>query len=78
MTPVSPVQLLSLLEKGPTSAPRVCKALGIAQSQLNRMLTVLGTHGEFGGAGLVHVQELDGRQMLSLTDKGRARLRQPA
>ena len=66
-------QLLGLLaSEGTQSAARVAKKLGLAQSQLRRLLTLLGDNAALGGLGLVNVDEDGERLLLSLTVSGHA------
>lgn len=60
------------------SQARAAKKLGWPQSQLQRLLTVLGDDPHWGGLGLVRC-EVDGeRRCLFLTPQGRAWLAQAA
>lgn len=52
------------------SAARVCKQLGLARSELQRLLAVLG-EGAADGLGLVRRVEDAGRDRLMLTPRGR-------
>jgi len=62
------VKLLDLLAaEGTQSAARVAKKLGLAQSQLRRLLTQLGDNTTLGGLGLVEVREDGERLLLSLS-----------
>jgi hypothetical protein len=65
---------------GPASLAKAGKALGLAQSELRRLLVVLGDDPEGGGLGLVDViadaDGRDGRVLLALSARGRAWLEQ--
>ena len=56
------------------SSARLCKRLGVRMSSLLRCLAYLGDDVIDGveGAGLVRIEVLAERTMLSLSDKGRA------
>lgn len=54
------------------SAAKVAKRLNLDQSRLRRLLSALGDYPDIGGLGLVSVQDDGRRQMLFLTDRGRA------
>jgi DNA-binding IclR family transcriptional regulator len=53
------------------SAARVCKQLGLARSELQRLLAVLEDDAATGGLGLVRRIEDRGRDRLALTPRGR-------
>ena len=53
------------------SAARVAKALALSRSELQRLLAVLGEDAVLGGLGLVAQRGQGGRQLLSLTPRGR-------
>jgi DNA-binding IclR family transcriptional regulator len=53
------------------SAARVCKQLGLARSELQRLLVVLEDDAAAGGLGLVRRIEDAGRERLALTPRGR-------
>ncbi len=55
-------------------AARACKRLGLSRSELQRMLVILSVDPSLDALGLVRVEDDDGRQLLWLTDKARARL----
>ena len=54
-----------------TSTARAAKRLGLGQSQLQRLLAVLGEDEAFGGLGLLTVREAGERCLLSLSPRGR-------
>jgi DNA-binding IclR family transcriptional regulator len=54
-----------------TSAARACKQLGLARSELQRLLAVLGDDVALGGLGLVATEHGDDRLLLRLTPQGR-------
>lgn len=53
------------------SVARAAKQLGLSQSELLRLLAVLGEDRSLGGLGLVAVQEENSRRLLRLTSDGR-------
>jgi DNA-binding IclR family transcriptional regulator len=53
------------------SAARVARNLGLAASELQRLLAVLGDDPVLGGLGLVATRDERGRATLHLTDAGR-------
>lgn len=53
------------------SSARACKQLGLARSELQRLLVVLGDDGGLGGLGLVATELVDDRLLLRLTHEGR-------
>jgi DNA-binding IclR family transcriptional regulator len=53
------------------SSARACKQLGLARSELQRLLVVLGEDEALGGLGLVATGQVDGRLQLRLTPEGR-------
>jgi DNA-binding IclR family transcriptional regulator len=53
------------------SAARVCKQLGLARSELQRLLAVLDEDAAADGLGLVRRIEDEGRDRLALTPRGR-------
>lgn len=53
------------------SSARACKQLGLARSELQRLLAVLGDDAELGGLGLVATEQADDRLLLRLTPQGR-------
>lgn len=61
---------------GGMSLPHLCKRLGVRMSVLLRTLAWIGEDriGGVAGAGLVVVQQTDGRDLARLTDAGRTRL----
>lgn len=62
--------LLAMIEaEDGVSAARVCKQLGLARSELKRVLTALGPE---LGLDLVRVERADGRDLLHLTERARA------
>lgn len=54
-----------------TSTARAAKRLGLGQSQLQRLLAVLGDDEAFGGLGLLTIREAGERRLLSLSPSGR-------
>lgn len=60
-----------LADHGDASAARVCKQLGLARSELQRLLAVLGDDAALGGLGLVRATEDGSRDRLALTARGR-------
>ena len=54
-----------------TSSARACKQLGLARSELQRLLVVLGDDDALGGLGLVATERVDDRLLLRLTHQGR-------
>jgi DNA-binding IclR family transcriptional regulator len=54
-----------------TSSARACKQLGLARSELQRLLVVLGDDAALGGLGLVETEQADDRLRLRLTPQGR-------
>lgn len=77
-------------DRGPVSLAKAGKALTLAQSELRRLLAVLGDDPEGGGLGLVDVARAGGdgdrdggdrdggRELLALTARGRAWLERHA
>ena len=53
------------------SAARVSKQLGLARSELQRMLAVLGEDPALGGLGLLRTTADGARECLALTPRGR-------
>jgi len=53
------------------SVSRVARRLGLSQSELLRLLAVLGEDGSVGGLGLVVARDDGPRRLLSLTQDGR-------
>ena len=53
------------------SNARVARRLGLAASELQRLLAVLGADAVLGGLGLVASRDDSGRPTLHLTDAGR-------
>lgn len=65
-----PARLLALVEaEDGLSAARACKRLGLARSELQRLLAALGPE---PGLDLVRVEEAAGRATLHLTERARA------
>lgn len=60
------------------STARAAKSLGLAQSELFRLLAVLGDDDTLGGLGLVEVRDQADRRCLQLSARGRAWLEQHA
>lgn len=69
-----PLALLALLaENDGVSLPRAAKRLGLAASELRRVLTALGDDPRFGGLGVVECRRVErGHERLWLTERGRA------
>lgn len=69
-----PLALLALLaEHDGVSLPRAAKRLGLAVSELRRVLTALGDDPQFGGLGVVECRRAErGHERLWLTERGRA------
>lgn len=69
-----PLALLALLaEHDGVSLPRAAKRLGLAASELRRVLTALGDDPQFGGLGVVECRLAErGHERLWLTERGRA------
>ncbi|MCC7249814.1 MAG: hypothetical protein IT473_14420 [Lysobacter sp.] len=69
-----PLALLALLaEEDGVSVPRAAKRLGLAASELRRLLVALGDDAQLGGLGLVECRASDrGHDRLWLTERGRA------
>lgn len=69
-----PLALLALLaENDGVSLPRAAKRLGLAASELRRVLTALGDDPRFGGLGVVECRRAErGHERLWLTERGRA------
>ena len=69
-----PLALLALLaEHDGVSLPRAAKRLGLAASELRRVLTALGDDPQFGGLGVVECRRAErGHERLWLTERGRA------
>lgn len=64
--------LLQLLDaEGRQSLARIARRLGIGQSELRRLLAVLGDDAGFGGLALVRQEHEGDRILLSLTPRGR-------
>ena len=63
-------------DHGPASLAKCAKALGLAQSELRRLLAVLGSDADAGGLGLVDEAAADGRSVLALSARGRDWLEQ--
>ena len=53
------------------SSARAARSLGLAASELQRLLAVLGDDPVLGGLGLLAVHDDGARQRLALTDAGR-------
>lgn len=53
------------------SAARTGKQLGLSQSELLRLLAMLGTESSLGGLGLIASHEEGSRRLLRLTSDGR-------
>lgn len=53
------------------STARVARRLGLAASELQRLLAVLGDDPVLGGLGLIVARDDSGRPVLHLTDAGR-------
>lgn len=53
------------------SNARACKQLGLARSELQRLLVVLGDDAALGGLGLVTTEAAGERALLRLTPRGR-------
>ena len=65
-------ELLRLLaQEDGQSLPRVAKRLGLGASELQRLLTALGSDARFDGLDLVEARADGVRTRLWLTDKGR-------
>ena len=60
------------------STARAAKSLGMAQSELGRLLAILGDDAAVGGLGLVGIREDGSRRCLQLNAQGRAWLEQHA
>lgn len=60
-----------IAENDGASSARACKQLGLARSELQRLLAVLGDDAELGGLGLVATEPADDRLLLHLTPQGR-------
>lgn len=58
-------------ENDGTSSARACKQLGLARSELQRLLAMLGEDAILGGLGLMSVQTDESRERLHLTSRGR-------
>ncbi len=75
-------RLASLLqfvaENDGSSLARTAKQLEISQSELLRMLAVLGNDPTLGGLGLIDAEPDGTRRLLHLTDRGRVWLSQHA
>lgn len=63
--------LREIAELGEMSTARVAKRLGLQQSQLQRLLSVLGADPSVGGLDLVEVVPDGARTLLRLTPQGR-------
>lgn len=55
------------------SIPRTAKSMKLGQSQLYRMLTVLGSSPGMGGLNLIEIKENEPARLF-LTEKGRSQL----
>lgn len=68
------LSLLALLtEDDGASMPRAAKRLGLAASELRRLLVMLGDDAHLGGLGLVECRASErGHERLWLTERGRA------
>lgn len=53
------------------SSARACRQLGLARSELQRLLVVLGDDAALGGLGLLATEQVDDRLLLRLTPQGR-------
>jgi DNA-binding transcriptional ArsR family regulator len=53
------------------SISRVAKQLGLAQSELSRLLVLLGEDASMAGLGLIECREEGSRRLLSLSRRGR-------
>jgi len=60
------------------SLPRVAKQLALPQSELLRLLAMLGDDETLGGLGLVESHDDGTRRLLHLSERGRAWLAQHA
>lgn len=60
-----------LAETGEASTARAARRLGLAASELQRLLAVLGDDPVIGGLGLVDVRADGSRRLLALTAAGR-------
>lgn len=69
-----PLALLALLVGNDgVSVPRAAKRLGLAASELRRLLVALGDDAQLGGLGLVECRTSErGHARLWLTERGRA------
>lgn len=63
-----------LVQEDGQSSARICKRLGLARSELQRLLAVLGEDAGFGGLGWIEVRDDDGRECLWLSETARAAL----
>lgn len=63
-----------LVQEDGQSAARICRRLGLARSELQRLLAVLGEDPAFGGLGWVELRDDDGRDRLWLTPAARTAL----
>lgn len=61
-----------LAENDGASLPRVAKQLALSQSELLRLLAMLGDDASLDGLGLVEARLVESRRLLFLTDRGRA------
>jgi len=59
-------------DHGNVSVPRTAKQLGLSQSELLRLLAMLGEDRSLGGLGLIATREDGSRRLLELTADGRA------
>ncbi len=65
--------LRALANEDGQSLPRLAKRLGLAASQLQRLLVALGDDPQFGGLGLVEARsDARGRNCAWLTSRGHA------
>ena len=55
-----------LVQEDGLSPARACKRLGIARSELQRLLAVLGDDAALGGLGLVELRATDDHERLHL------------
>lgn len=67
-----------LSENDGASIPRVAKQLALPQSELLRLLAMLGDDEHIGGLGLIDTRDDGTRRLLHLSDRGRAWLAQHA
>ncbi len=53
------------------SIASLAKKTALAQSELRRLLTVLGENEQFGSLGLIVLDHLNARTMISLSERGK-------